>query len=212
MQIGVFDSGKGGEFIAEGLQKALPSYSFRVVNDRRHVPYGSRSNEEIVALTTAAITPLLATCPIIVIACNTATMAAISSLRRQFPDTFFVGTEPMIKPASTESLTRHITVLATPLTLASQRYSNLKSLYSPNIIIDEPSTLHWARAIEHNEADTIEFNDISRSIENGSDAIILACTHYLVLKDRLQRLFPNVTIYEPTLAIAEQVARLADKI
>ena len=212
MQIGVFDSGKGGEFIAEGLQKALPSYSFSVVNDREHVPYGSRSNEEVIELTTTAIAPLLATCPVIVIACNTATMAAIASLRRQFPNTHFIGTEPMVKPASIESVARHITVLATPLTLSSQRYSDLKSLYSNNLVIDEPSTLHWARAIEHGQGGTIELSELSQSIDNGSDAIVLACTHYLVLKNKLQRIFPGVTIYEPTRAIAEQIVRLADRL
>jgi glutamate racemase len=212
MQIGVFDSGKGGEFIAQGLQKVLPMYDFNVVNDRDHVPYGSRPNNEIIALTTRAIEPLIATCPIIVIACNTATMAAISSLRSQFPDTLFVGTEPMIKPASVTSLSGHITVLATPLTLSSQRYHDLTSQYSKGLIIDEPSTLHWARSIEFDEADMIDLSDIAASVQRGSDSIILACTHYLVLKDKLQQLFPTTTIYEPTRAIADQIIRLADQL
>jgi glutamate racemase len=212
MQIGVFDSGKGGKFIAEGLRKALPAYDFTVVNDRENVPYGSRSNDEIIALTIAAVEPLIVTCPIIVVACNTATMAAIASLRSHFPQTRFVGTEPMIKPADAGSSTRHITVLATPLTLSSQRYNDLKSLYSHGLVIDEPSTLHWARDIEFNKSDTIDFSELAESIHQGSDSIILACTHYLVLKDRLQSRFPAVKIYEPTRAIADQIIRLADQL
>jgi glutamate racemase len=156
--------------------------------------------------------PLLATCPIIVIACNTATMAAITSLRAQFPGTLFVGTEPMIKPASAQSSAKHITVLATPLTLSSQRYNDLKSLYSHDLIIDEPSTLHWARSIEHGESDNIDFSDLTTSIEGGSDSIILACTHYLKLRDTIRTRYPTVTIYEPTLAIADQIVRLAHQL
>ncbi len=212
MQIGVFDSGKGGAFIAEGLKKALPQHSFVVVNDRENVPYGSRTNDEIITLTSAAISPLIASCPIIVIACNTATMAAITALRASFPKTCFVGTEPMIKPANIDSRTRHITVLATPLTLASERYADLKALYSDGLRIDEPSTHHWARAIEYNQTDTINFTNLAQSIENGSDSIVLACTHYLALKDRLETRFPQVHVYEPTRAIAEQIVRLVDQI
>ncbi len=212
MQIGVFDSGKGGEFIAEGLKRALPQHSFMVINDRQNVPYGSRTNDEIIALTSKAIAPLVPSCPIIVIACNTATMAAITALRTSFPKTHFVGTEPMIKPASIDSRTRHITVLATPLTLASERYADLKALHSEGLRIDEPSTLHWARAIEYDQTDSIDFANLAQSIDNGSDSIVLACTHYLTLKERLKTRFPQVHMYEPTRAIAEQIVRLTDQI
>lgn len=211
MNIGVFDSGKGGEYIAEGLKKLLPEHTFMVVNDREHVPYGSRSNEEIITLTTAAITPLLSSCPIIVIACNTATMAAITTLREQFPGTMFVGTEPMIKPAAAASHSRRVTVLATPLTLASQRYKNLKALYSQDVAIDEPSTQGWAATIEGGNTASIDLSDVKTSVANGSDSIILACTHYLVLKPSLEATFPSVTVYEPTNPIAQQIARLAEQ-
>lgn len=212
MHIGVFDSGKGGELIAEGLRELLPEHDFIVVNDRANVPYGSRTNEEILALTSAAIQPLLPTCPIIVIACNTATMAAIAQLRERYPATLFVGTEPMIKPAGLLSTSRRVTVLATPLTLLSERYQLLKAQYADGLQIDEPSTHHWAKTIEEAAASTIHFDEIAASIDHGSDTIILACTHYLALKTRLSQEFPAIRVLEPTEAIARQVARLAVQI
>lgn len=213
MKIGVFDSGRGGELIAAGLQKLLPDYEFMVVNDREHVPYGSREDDEIITLTTAAIQPLLdAGCPIIVIACNTATMAAITTLRERFAETRFVGIEPMVKPAASISATHHVTVLATPLTLKSNRYQHLLREYASSLTIDQPNAAGWAAAIEHGEMNTISLDEVATSIASGSDTLILACTHYIALKARLQATFPGVHILEPTEAIARQVTRLAREI
>ncbi|HSW92268.1 MAG TPA: aspartate/glutamate racemase family protein [Patescibacteria group bacterium] len=210
MKIGVFDSGRGGEFIAEGLRKLLTEHEFIVVNDRAHVPYGSRKDGEIIELTTAAIQPLLkAHCPVIVIACNTATMAAITTLRERFPKTKFIGIEPMVKPAAAISTTHHATVLATPLTLKSSRYQHLLREYASELTIDQPNAAGWAAAIEHDQIDTISFDEVAASITSGSDTLILACTHYITLKNQLQVRFPGVNILEPTEAIARQVTRLA---
>lgn len=212
MKIGIFDSGRGGELIAAGLRTLLPDHDFVVINDRENVPYGSRTNEEIITLTTAALQPLLGTCPIIVIACNTATMAAITSLRESYPGTLFVGTEPMIKPAGETSVSRHVTVLATPLTLQSERYRLLKARYADGLKIDEPNTNHWARDVEEGRTNEIDLSGVATSIASGSDKIILACTHYLALKPRLETEFPNVEVLEPTAAIAQQISRLAAQV
>lgn len=208
MKIGVFDSGRGGTYIAQGLRTLLPSDSFVVVNDAAHVPYGSRSNEEVVALTERAIAPLLVDCPIIVIACNTASMAGINVLRARYPDTKFVGIEPMIKPARTVSVSQHITVMATPLTLSSERYRKLVADFGGSLQIDQPATSRWARMIEDDQADAIVLDDVRSSVASGSDTLVLACTHYLALIKRLQQTFPEVTILEPTEAVARQVQRL----
>lgn len=210
MKIGVFDSGRGGEFIVAGLQKLLLNHEFIVVNDHEHVPYGSREDAEIIALTSNAIQPLIdAGCPIIVIACNTATMAAIAALRSKFPTVRFVGTEPMIKPAGALSKSRRVTVLATPLTLQSERYKHLVREYATDLTIDQPSASGWAAAIEADRVDSISFGKVAESVASGSDTIILACTHYLVLENALQRLFPQTTILEPTEPIAKQITRLS---
>ena len=210
MKIGVFDSGRGGEFIADGLRKNLPEHEFIVVNDREHVPYGSREDAEIIELTTNAIQPLIeAQCPIIVIACNTATMAAITALRERFPAIRFIGIEPMVKPAADISRARHVTVLATPLTLKSERYQHLLHEYADGLVIDQPNAAGWAATIERGEADTISFEEVAESVISGSDILILACTHYITLKERLMLTFPGVHVLEPTEAIARQVTRLA---
>lgn len=209
MNIGVFDSGRGGEYIAAGLKKLLPEHTYVVVNDRANVPYGSRQNSEILCLTNRAIKPLIPTCPIIVIACNTATMAAITSLRELYSQTRFVGTEPMVKQAAATSISRHATLLATPRTLKSQRYRSLIDQFAADLIIDELDTAQWARKIEDNEAKTIAFDDVRSSIAAGSDTIVLACTHYIALKSRLSNDFFGVQILEPTEAIARHIVRLA---
>lgn len=211
MKIGVFDSGRGGEFIANGLSALLPDNDYVVIDDRDHVPYGSRTDPEVIALTGTAIQPLLnAGCPIIVIACNTATMASIEYLRATYKSTLFVGIEPMIKPAATLSKSRHITVLGTPLTMASSRYSHLKATHASGLRIDEPDASGWAAHIEHDNADHISFEALSQSVADGSDVIVLACTHYITLKDKLESLYPDVTVLEPTEAIARQISLLRD--
>ncbi len=210
MKIGVFDSGKGGEFIADRLRRLLPEHEYVVVNDREHVPYGSRSDKQVAALTDAAIQPLLAAgCEIIVIACNTATMAAIGTLRATYPTTKFAGIEPMVKPAALVSKTKRIAVLATPLTLQSQRYRRLVETYANETIISEPNTAGWAAAIEYDKTDEIALDELGEIIANGCDVVVLACTHYLALQSAITQAFPSIMVLEPSEAIARQIAALA---
>lgn len=128
MLIGVFDSGIGGLSIATRLRELLPGADVQSVDDRAHMPYGTKTDQEIMSLTLAAIQPLLTlNCDSIVIACNTATTVAIKHLRDMYPDTRFIGIEPMVKPAAQLTNTGVIAVCATPGTLQSKRYNELKS-------------------------------------------------------------------------------------
>ena len=208
MQIGVFDSGKGGAFVADRLRQLVPSCTFVLVDDAANVPYGSRPSSEVIELTDQAIQPLLGTCPIIIIACNTATTAGIHELRRRHPNTVFIGIEPMLKPAQAQTKTGRITVLATPGTLGSKRYLELKQLFTSVSIVDEPDTVDWARKIEDGLAHKIDLSPLRGSISNGSDTLVLACTHYIGIKDRLQKAYPAVAILEPSGAIAERLMQL----
>ena len=213
MKIGVFDSGRGGEFIARGLKNILPQHEYVVVNDHQNMPYGSRSYDEVTQLTLNAVRPLiLQNCPIIIIACNTATVAAIRTLRASHPNIRFIGIEPMVKPAAHASHTKHITVLATPLTLASQRYQQLIKDYGTGLTIDQPIVDDWAFKIENHESNDISLNDVGRSVASGSDTIVLACTHYIELMPRIAEEFPGVAILEPTSAIAKQIVSLSETI
>ena len=211
MRIGIFDSGIGGEAIATALNKLFPSVQIISVNDREHVPYGNRQPEEIIQLTKNAIKPLLdIKCDAIIIACNTATTIAISTLRLEYPDVNFIGIEPMVKPAAKITKTKCIAVCATPRTLQSDRYNRLKQIWAPGIEIIEPDCSDWAEMIEHDKSDQIDVNSVVKSLVNrGVDVIVLGCTHYHWIKQRIvDAAGPNITILEPTDAIAARIKKL----
>lgn len=208
MNIGVFDSGNGGEYAAILLRTLHPDLTFITANDRINVPYGVRSTYDIIRLTTEAIAPLLYDCDVIILACNTATAAAIEHLRRAYPSKKFIGYEPMLKPAAEATKSRHITVLATPSTLNSKRYQELKAIHTKDIIVDEPNIPNWAWAIDNDRLNEIDFSSVTNSVNSGSDTLVLACTHYVALTDELATRFPAATILEPTHAISRQLSRV----
>ena len=208
MKIGVFDTGYGGEIVAERLKSHLPEHEYIVVNDRANLPYGNLSGNEIRLLTNHAIYPLLQNCPIIVVACNTATAHAIEWLRHAYPDTVFVGFEPMIKPARKLTVTNHITICATKATLSSERYLQLVEQYATDLKIDTPNTDNWAQMIENHQTDQIVLSEIDQSIQRGSDVVILACTHYLALENALRIKWPHISVIEPTKAVVDRNKQL----
>lgn len=205
MAIGVFDTGLGGELVAKRLKTYFPDAEFIVVNDRANLPYGGRPAGAIYLLTKHAIEPLIGKCDVLVIACNTATAAAIDRLRTDFPDQRFVGYEPMVKPAALQTKSGKIIILATPATLASIRYKKLAAEYGENIQIFTPDCTSWARDIESGKANEINLDKVTDAINTGADTIVLACTHYLALEHRMHQLFPDVTVIEPTAAVAGRI-------
>ena len=205
MKIGIFDTGTGGELVAKRLKELLPQHSYIMAIDREHAPYGNRSPEEIIALTNAAIQPLLS-CDIIILACNTATTNALKQLQQLYPDVRFIGFEPMIKSAAASTRSHRITLLATNATKQSQRLRTLISDYASDIRIDAPDTRAWARK---GLAGDIALDEVSASVAGSSDVIILGCTHYLALEKQLQSLFPYCRILEPTASIAKQISDFA---
>ncbi|QCT40500.1 hypothetical protein FBF24_01155 [Candidatus Saccharibacteria bacterium oral taxon 488] len=209
MKIGIFDTGTGGKLVAKRLKKLLPQHSYITAIDREHAPYGNRSPEEIITLTDAAIQPLLS-CDIIVLACNTATAISIQPLRQHYPSVHFVGFEPMVKPAAALTKSRHITLLATNATKQSQRLHALINQYASDVHIDTPDTSAWAQMIDQGLADDIPLNEVSASVVEGSDVIILGCTHYLALEERLRHQFPHCLIIEPTANIAKRISDFAN--
>jgi glutamate racemase len=207
MKIGVFDSGKGGEIVAERLKKIFPHDEFIIVNDREHLPYGDKTNEEITRLTDAAIRPLLNETKIIIIACNTATAAAIATLRTRYPDTHFIGFEPAIKPAANDTKARKIMVLATPVTLKSAKYLTLKKRVAADVKVIEPDCSNWAVKIEKDEFSEADLTPIIDLAETEAvDEIVLGCTHYLAVDHILRAKLPaKVKIVEPIAAVARRL-------
>jgi len=208
MTIGIFDSGRGGRFVAEKMRRLLPTHDYIVVNDKKNAPYGEKSYDTINELTHRAIKPLVEQCSLIVIACNTATAAALESLRTEYPDHTFIGFEPMIKPAAYQSGSKHLTLLATHATANSERTRQLIKAHANDFTIDAPNTTGWATAIDKHQIDAISLDEVRNSVENGSDSIIIGCTHYTALIPQLQVAFPAATIYEPTEAIVRRIVEL----
>jgi glutamate racemase len=175
------------------------------------MPYGTKTDQEIVSLTVAAIQPLLTlNCDSIVIACNTATTVAIKHLRDMYPDVRFIGIEPMVKPAAQLTNTGVIAVCATPGTLRSKRYNELKESYARGITIIEPDCSSWALRIENDETNTIDVEaTVASLIAQDVDVIVLGCTHYHWLKQRfVTAAGPDITVLEPSDAIAKRIADL----
>lgn len=209
MKLGVFDSGIGGEAVARSLREAFADAEIVVVNDRAHMPYGDRTIEDVTNLTDTAIQPLLGS-DIIIIACNTATAAAIETLRRRYPEQLFIGLEPMVKPATHLTKTGTITICATPATLQSQRYQALKETYAKHATVVEPDCSSWAKMIEDNAVNEALVADMVHcSKGQNSDVIVLACTHYHWIKQLISKLAgADITVLDPSEAITRRVTQL----
>ena len=210
-KIGVFDSGIGGQALANELERSFPNATITVVDDAKNVPYGSKTQSEIIKLTDDAIQPLLQNnSDVIVIACNTATALAIDYLRNKYLNQKFIGIEPMIKSAAQETITKVIGVCATPATLQSERYKKLITKYAQGLMVLEPDCSSWAQMIEKNNINQAE---ISITINNlcamGADVIVLGCTHYHWIKSLITQLANGqAKILEPSQAIAKRVAHV----
>src|SRR5581483_7333274 len=143
-KIGVFDSGVGALPVIEAIQKALPNLEITYKEDHEHLPYGNRTVAEIHQFVRPIFQELIdENCSVIVIACNTVTTNLIDELRAEF-NVPMVGMEPALKPAAEATKTGVIAVCATPRTLTSQRYAELKHRYAQGITILEPDCSDWA--------------------------------------------------------------------
>lgn len=213
MRIGVFDSGIGGEAVANRIRLMLPMADVVSINDHKNVPYGSKTPDEIISLTKLAIKPLIDfNCDVIVIACNTATTIAISTLRQYFPDQHFIGIEPMIKPATLATKTKRIAVFATPGTLNSNRYHELKNKWAKGVTVIEPDCSDWAELIEQGKPNQIDIKNLVTTLKKEKvDVIVLGCTHYHWLKQRITDSAPDVKIMEPSDAIVDRIKSLVPK-
>lgn len=211
MKLGVFDSGIGGRSIADHLQRDYPESEIVYASDREHVPYGNRSSDDVVALTDTAIQPLLAAqCDVIILACNTATAAAIETLRQRYPRVPFIGLEPMVKPAAALTKTGVIAICATPSTLASVRYKKLKQKYTQSTRVIEPDCSQWALMIETDRVDhKVIANTIESALDKGADVIVLACTHYHWIKEDIIALANDrAVVIDPSEAISRRVSEV----
>ncbi len=216
-KIGIFDSGSGGLSVLRELQKTLPLESYFYFSDNAHCPYGEKSPEYIQdrarfitdwALDKGA--------DVIVVACNTATAAAIATLRAEYPQIPFVGMEPAVKPAALGTKSGVIGVLATAGTLKGSKYLNTRGLYEDDVKIVEHVGKGFVELVENGildgpEAETTVKASLQPLLDEGADTIVLGCTHYPFLQTVIERLAgPGVRVIDPAPAVAKQTKRVLE--
>lgn len=186
VKVGVFDSGMGGLSVANAIAAALPDLEVVYREDRENVPYGTRPASELLELVVPIFERMIDEgCAVIVVACNTVTTTIITDLRRRF-EVPLVGIEPMVKPAAAMTKTGVIAVCATPTTLSSPRYRELKDMYARDIRVVEPDCSDWARMIESDQIDQEQVaTRLFEALDAGADVIVLACTHYHWIREEI---------------------------
>lgn len=210
MKIGVFDSGVGGLSVMQAMQAALPEHEFLLREDREHVPYGSRQPAEIFGFVVPILQSLIDEgCEVIVIACNTVTTTLISKIREHF-DIPFVAVEPMVKPAAAMTKSKVIAICATPATLNSPRYAELKQLHASDIKVLEPDCSDWSSMIEANQIERQRIAErITEVLDAGADVIVLGCTHYHWIEGEIKaQAAKRATVLQPEAALIEQLKRV----
>ncbi len=214
-RIGIFDSGSGGLSVYRELQKLLPLEQYRYYADNAHCPYGEKSPLYIRRRARFITERFLDwKADIIVVACNTATAAAIATLRNEYPDVPFVGMEPAVKPAALGTETGVIGVLATAGTLKGSKYLNTRGLYESDVKIVEHVGQGFVELVERGILDGPEAEETVKAslqplLDAGADRIVLGCTHYPFLKPVIERLSgPGVQVIDPAPAVARQTLRI----
>jgi glutamate racemase len=210
IKIGVFDSGIGGLSVANAIENELPECEIVYRNDTKNVPYGSKPKEEIKHLVLPILKELqLSGCKVIVIACNTVTTLLIGELR-QIIDIPLVAVEPMVKTGAEITQNNIITVCATPATVNSSRYKYLKQNYAKGIKILEPDCSDWSFMIETNNIDREKIHEIvDESCKQGSDVIVLACTHYHWIEEIIvESAQGRAKVLQPEKPVVEQLKRV----
>ncbi len=214
MKIGVFDSGVGGPSVVNAIKRALPNLEVVYKDDRKHVPYGTRSVEEIYSFVKPIFQSLVDEgCRVIVVACNTVTTNLISQLREELPIPL-IGMEPMVKPAAAATKTGVIAVCATPRTLASERYHWLKKQYAPGVKVLEPDCSDWAYMIEAKQVDQEKIAAVVEQVcAEGADQIVLGCTHYHWIEQLIRQLARGrAEVLQPEKPVIEQLKRVLGRL
>lgn len=216
--IGIFDSGFGGLSVLREILKVLPDESYAYYADTAHCPYGEKSREYVVGRAEEITRILLGKgADIIVVACNTATAAAISELRKMWPEVPFVGMEPAVKPAALNTRSGVIGILATAGTLKGSKYLDLREKYSDKVKVVEHVGQGFVELVEKGILDGQAAEEkvkasVQPLLDEGADTIVLGCTHYPFLEEVIRKIAgPAVKIIDPAPAVAAQVRRLHTK-
>jgi len=215
--IAVFDSGVGGLSVLRAIQQQFPGEDILFLADQAHVPYGSRSLEEVRQFSEEITRYFLAQgAKLIVVACNTASAAALYHLREVFPQIPFVGMEPAVKPAAEHTLSGIVGVLATPATFQGELYNSVVERFADGVSLMQDTCVGLVEQIEAGNLDGGESRRIletalSPMLSAGIDTVVLGCTHYPFVIPLIQEIVgPDVRVIDPAPAIARQVGRLLE--
>lgn len=228
--IGIFDSGTGGLSVYREIRKILPAEDCIYVSDNAYCPYGTKEASFILDRAREITDFLLFKgADIIVIACNTATAAAIAALREEYSEpservkmltggrrdhVMFIGMEPAVKPAALGTKTGVIGVLATEGTLKASKYLKTKGQYEDDVRIVEHVGEGFVELVENNElsgerAESVVMASLKPLLDAGADKIVLGCTHYPFLEPLMRTMIPEgVEIINPAPAVAKQLLKV----
>jgi glutamate racemase len=221
LKIGVFDSGLGGLTIVQSILSNLNGCDIYYIADTLHAPYGEKTTTQILHYSLQITQYFIDTYDIdaLVIACNSATSAAISTIRQRYPNLIVVGTEPAIKPAMEVSKSKAIGVLATQATLNGDKYKQLVSkLTNENDTkVYEVACVGLVEQIEAGNIDSPKTTQMLTAwlkplIEQGVDTIVLGCTHYPLVANQISKIMANnPTLLHSATAIANRLKSLLPK-
>lgn len=215
--IGILDSGSGGLSVLLAIRALLPSESCIYIGDHAYSPYGEKTTEVIRQRVVKMIAALVARgSKLIVIACNTATVAGIDFFRAQFPDVPIVGVVPVIKTASERSKLRSFVVLSTNFTAESDYQKTLIAQWASDCHVTSLGSAVMVPLIEAGKMDGAEMRQELRRVFAGVsagtyDIVVLGCTHYPFAKPSIAHVVgPDVQIIDSADAVARQVARILE--
>ncbi|HEY58785.1 MAG TPA: glutamate racemase [Anaerolineae bacterium] len=213
--IGVFDSGVGGLSVLRAIRRELPHEDLLYLADQAHVPYGLRPLLEVRRFAEGITRYFLDQgAKAIVVACNTASAAALHYLRRRFPQVPFVGMEPAVKPAAKHTQTGVVGVLATPATFQGQLYASVVERFTQGTALLEHTCPGLVQQIERGDLEGPQTRAILEEalrpmLTQGMDTVVLGCTHYPFVIPLIEDIVgPGVRVIDPAPAVARQTQRV----
>ena len=220
--VGFFDSGIGGTCILNAFRKLCPDEETIYIADSKNCPYGNKPAEEIVRLSEANVKKLLKrNCRMLVVACNTATAAAIDYLRAKYPQVPFVGLEPAVKPAALRSKTGVVGVLATAGTFHGRLYNETKAKFAKNVTVIATQADELVTLVERTvgrgrtpcgpKVEAVVRRRVEPLLKAGADKIVLGCTHFPHLKPVIEKVCAGrAEVIDPSDAVARQAKRILE--
>lgn len=212
--VAVFDSGLGGISVLRELVRTLPRENYLYFGDSLHAPYGTKTPQEVITLSLQAADRLLAQgAKALVVACNTATSAAIRTLRKTYPELAIVGTEPAIKPAVERHPGGRILMLATAMTVQEEKFQHLKAQYDEQAQIIPIACSGLMEYVEQGilrgaEVEGYLLDKLEPYLKVPIDAVVLGCTHYPFLRGAIRRIVGRrPEIIDGSIGIARQLER-----